>query len=72
MDWQLVYKQLAEAGYNDAEIAKLAGVSRNVVNRVRNGKYRHRTHEPGFEGGKRLVEALEATSLQQGPSAAQP
>lgn len=57
IDWQAAYIGLHAVGYTDGQIADLAGVDRYVINRVRNGQYQH-NHEPGYEGGVRIVEAI--------------
>jgi hypothetical protein len=54
VDWPTVYVALHEAGYTDQQIAEQAGVTRAVVNAVRNGVYPH-NHEPGYEGGRRVL-----------------
>jgi len=64
IDWKAAYAGLHAAGYNDGQIARLAGVDRFVINRVRNGRYRH-NHEPGYEGGVRVVEAI-TEAIRQG------
>lgn len=57
-DWTAVYQQLGTV-YNDTEIGELAGgLSRNIVNQVRNGTYKFK-HDPGFEAGKKLLAAVE-------------
>uniref|UniRef100_A0A6M3M5P5 Uncharacterized protein n=1 Tax=viral metagenome TaxID=1070528 RepID=A0A6M3M5P5_9ZZZZ len=58
IDWQKVYAGLHAAGFTDGQIAELGGLSRRVVNRVRNNAYQHETHEPGYEGGQALLDAL--------------
>jgi len=56
IDWAELYARLHTAGYSDAVIAVMAGVTRAVVNAVRNRTYVH-NHEPGYEGGCRIVAA---------------
>lgn len=56
-DWCKAYNGLSTAGFTDDQIAELAGVSRSVINAVRNGVYPH-NHEPGYEGGKRVLDNL--------------
>lgn len=58
IDWQKVYAGLYQAGFTDAQIAEIGNLSRYVINRVRLGRYKHDVHEPGFEGGKALLETL--------------
>jgi len=56
-DWRKAYNGLSTAGYTDDQIATIAGVTRSVINAVRNGSYPH-NHEPGYEGGKRVVDHI--------------
>lgn len=58
--WQERYVLLNQHGFSDSEIAKAAGVTRGVINRVRLGKYIH-DHRLSYEGGlaiDNLVAAL--------------
>jgi hypothetical protein len=57
INWSRAYQGLALAGYNDDQIAELAGLSRGTVNRVRNEDYDH-PHEPGHAGGQRVISAI--------------
>jgi hypothetical protein len=56
-DWAKAYNGLSAAGFTDDQIAGLAGVTRAVINSVRNGNYAFR-HEPGYEGGKTVLANL--------------
>lgn len=56
-DWRSVYTRLAAHGLSDDAIGVIAGRTRSVVCRVRNGTY-NRPHEPGHEGGERLLARL--------------
>jgi hypothetical protein len=57
-DWSAAYRTLATAGYSDREIGELAGgLSRNIVNQVRNGTYKFK-HDPGHEAGTRVLTAV--------------
>ena len=58
VNWRLAYQGLALAGFTDKQISKLSGVSRTTINRVRNGTYPHDTHDPGYDGGKAVLEAI--------------
>lgn len=58
VNWQRAYRALSRAGFTDAQIGELAGISRNTINRVRNGTYPHDKHDPGFDGGKRVLDTL--------------
>lgn len=58
-DWRLAYNGLSAAGYTDNEIADMANVSRAVVNKVRNGTYQFK-HEPGHEGGRKVLDTLKS------------
>lgn len=58
IDWQKVYDGLYRSGFTDGQVAEIGHLSRNVINRVRLGRYKHECHEPGFEGGKALLETL--------------
>jgi len=60
IDWQEAYNKLYAAGYSDDKIARLAGLSRYVVNRVRNGRYIHNHQGPGYEGGAAVLAAVQA------------
>jgi hypothetical protein len=59
IDWKAAYVGLHEAGYSDGQIAELANMSRYVVNRVRNGRYPRKKHEPGYSGGVKILAALD-------------
>lgn len=69
-DWRKAYMGLAAAGYTDEQIATLAGVTRAVVNGVRNGTWPH-PHEPKYSGGQRVLacinEALRRGLLDEDP-----
>lgn len=59
INWASAYASLSRIGYTDQQISGLAGVHRSVVNKVRNGQYAFH-HEPGYAGGKKVLEALAA------------
>jgi len=59
VNWQLAYRGLALAGFTDKQISKLSGVSRTTINRVRNGTYPHDSHDPGYDGGKAVLSAID-------------
>lgn len=59
INWASAYASLSRIGYTDQQISGLAGVHRSVVNKVRNGQYAFQ-HEPGYAGGKKVLEALAA------------
>jgi hypothetical protein len=57
VDWAKVYRSLHDHGRSDSWIAAQAGVTRSVVNAVRNSTYAH-NHEPGYKGGRRVLAVL--------------
>ncbi|WP_055128443.1 helix-turn-helix domain-containing protein [Pseudomonas mediterranea] len=57
-DWTKAYQALAKAGYSDAEIAAISGVTRSTVCNVRNGTWCYK-HDPGYEGGVAVLAAIE-------------
>lgn len=57
INWRRAYNGLCRAGYTDDQIAELAGVTRGVINGVRNGTYNH-PHEPLYSGGVRILQAI--------------
>lgn len=63
-DWAKAYNGLIAAGYSDEQIAEVAGCTRGVVNRVRNGTYPF-NHEPGHAGGQRVLKLI-TDALRQG------
>ena len=62
--WTAAYRALHNSGLTDEQIGALAGISRVIVNRVRNDAYAF-DHEPGYEGGARVKEAV-AKLVDQG------
>ncbi|MNM99013.1 hypothetical protein D3C81_1115620 [compost metagenome] len=69
-DWRKAYVGLAKAGYTDEQIAELAGVTRAVINGVRNGTWPY-PHEPKHSGGQRILhyvdEAIRHGLLEEDP-----
>jgi len=63
-NWRAAYNSLSRLGYSDDAIGDLAGCSRAVINKVRNGTYPF-NHDPGYEGGERVVAALDG-AIKQG------
>ena len=57
IDWQKAYRALAEAGFVDAQISDISGVSRSTVCHVRNGTWPYK-HDPGHEGGEAVLAAI--------------
>ena len=64
INWASAYASLSRIGYTDQQISGLAGVHRSVINKVRNGQYAFH-HEPGYAGGKKVLEAL-ASAVAEG------
>lgn len=56
-NWCPAYVALRSVGMKDADIAKLAGVSRAVINGVATGNYK-RNHHLMFNGGFRVLTKL--------------
>jgi hypothetical protein len=71
-DWRKAYTGLSDAGYTDDQIAQVAGITRAVVNGVRNGTWPH-PHEPKHAGGQRVIalinEAIRHGVLEKDPLA---
>lgn len=65
-EWAPYYVALHERGYSDGAIGDMAGVSRFVINRVRLGRYQHDKHELGYNGGVRVIRALNALEKEHG------
>ena len=57
-DWGVHYRTLKDRGYSDGQIADMAGVSRFVINRVRLDKYENGSHHLRYEGGVRILRAV--------------
>ena len=57
-DWRPYYELLRAAGYSDSAIAQLAGVTRAVVNKVRQGAYPH-GHALTYNGGTAVLREVE-------------
>lgn len=55
--WRAAYIGLSNAGYTDDQIAEIAGVTRAVINGVRNGTYNHH-YEPSHSGGEAIIAAI--------------
>jgi len=51
--WAERYRALSTYGYTDTEIAELAGATRAVVCRVRNGNYEY-NHDLNYTGGRQI------------------
>lgn len=71
INWQAAYASLHDIGYTDKQVADMAGLSRYVINRVRLGRYTRNNHEPGYEGGQRVVDAISG-ALREGVLDADP
>lgn len=56
-NWTKAYQALAKAGYSDAEIEVISGVTRSTVCNVRNGTWPYK-HDPGYEGGVAVLAAI--------------
>ena len=56
INWERAYSLLRDADYRVNEIADLAGVSRQTLNRVERGEAP--THEPGYAGGSQVLAAI--------------
>ena len=63
-DWAPYYVALHNAGYTDAAIGDMAGCSRNVVNRVRLGRYAY-GHALCYNGGMNVIRALNAVEVKK-------
>lgn len=62
-DWRKAYVALAKAGYTDEQIGSYAGVTRAVVNGVRNGTWPH-PHEPKHSGGVKILALINGLLAQ--------
>lgn len=58
IDWGDVYRRLHAYGVSDVELSQLSGVTRSVVNKVRNSQYEFK-HDPGYTRGRDLLNLLQ-------------
>jgi len=58
IDWKAAFQGLSDAGYTDDQIAEIAGISRPVTNRIRNGTYPCH-FEPRYAAGVALLNTLD-------------